>query len=885
MPSTDSPDPARAIVAPPKTSRTALLLYVFIAIVILSPFRSVDFRPTGDLVAHIGGIVDARNALEEGQFPIRVAPYQNERSRYAIFQFYGNFPYTAPGLLHWGLGLDPYQAWKVFMLALLTGGGFAVYKLSLRVTRRPLASMIAGAVFMTAPYQLTDLHARGAYTELVALNVLPGLAYWLLRAFSGRKVSHIAVAAVFWALLALSHNITYLYGSTFLGLFFLLFARPSRKYVGRMLRLGAAFILHLALIAWYVVPQLSTLNALDISAATGSPMYSSEWLSLKILLAGSLKVRAGLQPNFGLQVGWPSLAAAGLTALAVLFIGLAALFRRRRGPLARWRGAVAWRTLVLFALAFFVVWSPVDFWKHLPELFRFIQFTYRNLVLTALWGALLFACALSLWLRRDLRGWQAVVCLLGLGAAVGSYLPPRGPLTPGQVQHTMLDPRMGIEWWAGGLADYALSNAVYMKTTASLFWVNLAQRGPGFTFDGRLRNNAKVKLPTPSGPCVFVIEGIAPAEHDRTQITIAFDDEEGSFYVAPGPFRLQFFPPAAVAGTTAEVTINAVSADEEDEGAPVSPPLSKIAFESPPGFAARLADGTSLVPPSDVTRLNVEPNDRQRFRVDVGDEPAAVMLPVLYYPRLLRVQVDNKRAAYENVGRFVMVRVTAGAHKVQVLFAGVAWANVVSLIGWGGVVVVGAGSAFRNWRRRPEPKLIASRSALKPAVVGGCALLIGAALPPLAKEITGRLGAKLTIEVDANRSVGAGFEAAQAFDGDRATSWAANGGTTAVLSVVPSRPATLKRMEFDSRETSLWECWRTIELRYSLRGQPISVQTFDLPDAESKGMQAITPAPVKADRVDIHFSNPVTETPNGATVPADRVNPGYKEIRMEWVER
>src|SRR5260370_32200053 len=65
-----------------------------------------------DLAKHVSVIVEARNALAEGQFPVRVAPNQNRGERYAIFQFYGNLPYTAGGLL-FPAGGNPYDALKV----------------------------------------------------------------------------------------------------------------------------------------------------------------------------------------------------------------------------------------------------------------------------------------------------------------------------------------------------------------------------------------------------------------------------------------------------------------------------------------------------------------------------------------------------------------------------------------------------------------------------------------------------------------------------------------------------------------------------------------------------------------------------------------------------
>src|SRR5262249_34589945 len=59
-------------------------LYVFLAGVLLSPlaFYQMPDSPAQDLANHVSGIIEARNAFAEGQFPLRVAPNQVEGWRY-----------------------------------------------------------------------------------------------------------------------------------------------------------------------------------------------------------------------------------------------------------------------------------------------------------------------------------------------------------------------------------------------------------------------------------------------------------------------------------------------------------------------------------------------------------------------------------------------------------------------------------------------------------------------------------------------------------------------------------------------------------------------------------------------------------------------------------
>jgi hypothetical protein len=154
-------------------------------------------------------------------------------------------------------------------------------------------------------------------------------------------------------------------------------------------------------------------------------------------------------------------------------------------------------------------------------------------------------------------------------------------------------------------------------------------------------------------------------------------------------------------------TDRAVDAAEQAEAA-VAPGLvscivTGIAFRSaaPPGrlfvSAAAAAPATHYGHPS-------------TCRV-VTPAPALVQVPVLYYPNMLRVTCDGQAVPYRNVGRFVALEVPAGEHAIAVEFAGLRWANLLSLataasLGVAAVLLLTRrlGALLgRNRRRAPEP--------------------------------------------------------------------------------------------------------------------------------------------------------------------------------------
>jgi hypothetical protein len=284
------------------------------------------------------------------------------------------------------------------------------------LTRQVWASIVAGVVFVTAPYLSTDFRARFAFTEAVSFCLLPAVLFLSLRAFMTRRAGAILAAALAWAALALSHNITNLYGSLLFGLFALTLAGPDlRKFARRLARVALAYVLGVALAAWYVMPQLRVLDYLVMTTdnAAATPLGSTVWAPLYALLSPVLTIapEARNSPYLGVQVGWPILAAVVLAlvhmagALVAKMTGRAT--RRSEPGLHRPGAWMMARLLAALALAFFVVWSPVDFWRHVPTLFYNLQITYRLLMFVVLWGSVLAGLALAALWRRTPGGMPA----------------------------------------------------------------------------------------------------------------------------------------------------------------------------------------------------------------------------------------------------------------------------------------------------------------------------------------------------------------------------------------------------------------------------------------------------------------------------------------------
>lgn len=841
----------------------------------LAPYAGDRLRESTaqDLSVHCSGIIEAYNALAEGQFPVRVAPSHGGGHggtdfggiRYPLFQFYGQLPYTAAGLLCLLFGADAFTAWKLVQLAALTLGGWYAYRCGATATRRPRASLVAGVALMTVPYMWADLHARFAFTELVSFNLLPVVTFYSMRAFASRRWGGVLLGGAAWSLLALSHNVTFLYASALLGLYFASHLSPTRRSLWRLTRVGLAYGLGLVLTAWYHAPQFYAVPLLNIRVQGESPrpVGAEQLTPLDVLLAPALKSPPGSPTErLGLQVGWPALAAAGL--------GLAALFyRRRRGE----RRAIA-RLLVFFAVAFLITWSPppaggFDLWRVLPRVFAYVQSSYRVLMFVALFGALLVPYALATPRGRDLPAWATLLTLSALAGASLSYVPRHERLPadalPRLIAHPLLD----------GLRDYLIAPAEVARTSTPHPDMNWAEPIHGVVpYEAEVGATWRSTIPVPeirSGRGALLIAGIVrPGTNEGITLRATLDNHPlEPVELAPGEFRvaLPIAEPLAAGAVPLELT-----------GPVLLRELRVSDSEAPPGRAF-VSAGEAM---ADTRR-----GARTVYAAELP-ERSLVQLPVLYYPRLLRVRVDGQDVPYGNVGRFVAVDLPAGRRDVAVEFVGVRWANGLSAAAWVGVLAGLAVLALRRARRAVRPRPLPRRPG-RDAGVRAWEFALAAVLPfgiigavPVAEGVRHALYVPLKCTVTASRPGDEAHPPDHAFDGDETTYWFVPGGAPATLTIEPERADKFRRITFVARKSGLWETWRKVRVQLHLRGEPVFEKEFAFDDADTQPEQEVRFKATRANRVTLHFSDPVTVTRDGKTrVDPNAVSPGYREIRIE----
>lgn len=688
------------------------LLFSVIAISLLSPIASNTYLPfSPDYANHLGLIVQAKMAILQWQFPIRTAPWEFTGWHYPVYQFYSPLPYTIAAIIFCIKHSNPFIAYKAVIWLALVLGGIYIYRTAYILTKAKTPSLLAGVVYMMAPYFIININVRGAFTEACAQGVLPIALYYTVRTyFDGFNLKNNCITAISWFALAITHLITFVYGSLFIGLFLLLTTMQNKTHWKGLMISGICYTYGCLLSLWFLVPIHIIENKLNIDFSLINPM-STNWLTpLSNLLSSTAISPMPLPGNHLLifplypGIGWCIL----LSASVCLYLTITSSI-----PKAKYN-AVVRSLLSLFLLLVFLTWSPVNIWKYLPKFLMITQFSYRMLAQVSWVGALLFALAIKLSYKENMKVHEIALALLLIGLASSSWLQTNNSSI--RAESVIQNPDMGygkggyllksnpIPIFYGGINLHFATGDGWLDSGQHLKISNkLIKHNPdiGLHFDGEFATEY-LKL-----PAVLTVKADGDIIHKEQITTQSFSINIPLNKITPSkqkPF------------VELELLVNKHFVPHD------------ISNES--GDLRQLAIRVRSIVLTTRSQDTGTPVERvQPFCTQVGTKTICklttsgiVQLPILYYPRLLNITVDGENVPYyplPYLNGLVLSGVTVkpGMHDITFNFQGIAWANRISLITWILLLFLLIYPIFQSklgrWYFNPSRQLLFSKGSVK----------------------------------------------------------------------------------------------------------------------------------------------------------------------------
>lgn len=402
------------------------------------PFWSDTYLARPDLVAHVYLAASAAREIQHGQW---LLSFLNDATVgfQPWFRDYSVLPYLLTVPLQLGLGLNAYKAILVVEGALFVVAGVGVFAVCRYFRAHPALAVTAGVAYGLSPYALDDVLLRAAFPEWTVVALLPATFYCLLRCYASRGRRCVWPTVILVAALLLTHKIVLPWFFCACALYMALVTvapgpRQTRRWtrlVQRTLHVVVPILAGFLLTAPYWLEAYVSASRMLIGGELHSALEQATqgWqILLPIWRAGAGAEGAGL----GLKLGAPT----------TLGIALALVCGVRR--CAIWAaGAVA------LMLALFMAAGP-GLWAHVPSPFIAVQFPYRLLSVTNLFGILGLAltsnrlCRARIATPAVMRVLSLGLLLLAVGTTVEFYRADHGPGAVGDPVATLTAPNRNV---------------------------------------------------------------------------------------------------------------------------------------------------------------------------------------------------------------------------------------------------------------------------------------------------------------------------------------------------------------------------------------------------------------------------------------------------------
>lgn len=238
------------------------LIIICLLIGLLSCFRLIrpGFFSMADEM-HVFRLEQFDKCITSLQIPCRYVPDAGLGYGYPLFNFYAPAFYFFSEIFHL-LGFSFITSIKIILVLIKIGGALGLFLLS--------NSLLATTLFVFAPYQATNLFVRGAFPELLALNLIPWVFYFF-------KKKNYLLSTIFLSILFLSHTLTSIAVLIILIPYLILFIKD---YKNQLISILTAF----GLSAFFLLPSFFEKNLTTINTMTqGYFQYINHFATLSQL--------------------------------------------------------------------------------------------------------------------------------------------------------------------------------------------------------------------------------------------------------------------------------------------------------------------------------------------------------------------------------------------------------------------------------------------------------------------------------------------------------------------------------------------------------------------------------------------------------------------------
>lgn len=350
------------------------LIILFFAIIISIPMLNKNFNIyVDDGVQHIARLMGTAQSIEEGQtIPVIMSNFCNEFG-YSWNIFYS--PITAYIPLIFSIFTNSFELMlKLFIILVSFLSGISIYEFVKKISNNRYAGLLSSAIYIFAPYRLTDMYIRIAISELTSFIFIPIVFQGMYNIFNSEEKSFKKSLTLTLGAtgLILTHIVIAMYTAIFCTIYLILNIKKLKdRKILKLLIINILLIV--ALTSFYTFPLLEHKFNTNYEVFENGRMERTEVLIyykvnfLELIYSGKNTM------NF--EIGLISIIGLVLTILA---------YKKVENNTKK----IYWFSIIIGVLCVIMSLNFFSFEK-LPAILKMIQFTFRLLEFSSFFFAVI----------------------------------------------------------------------------------------------------------------------------------------------------------------------------------------------------------------------------------------------------------------------------------------------------------------------------------------------------------------------------------------------------------------------------------------------------------------------------------------------------------------
>ena len=388
-----------------KPNLIPIIILFVCALIVCLPLLSSEINISyDDGVQHIARLIGTETGIKEGQTSI-MSEFCNGFG-YSWNLFYSPITAFVP-LIFRIFGASYINCIKLFMFVITFISGITMYFFAKDVTKNKKIAVIAGVIYIFAPYRFTDMYIRNALAELTSFAFIPMVfqgIYGILKKKEKREIIFI----VGTALLVLTHMIVTIYVAI-ICFIYVLTQINKLKEKKIVLRLFYSLTIILLLTCFFWAPLLQIKNSAQYEVFKPGRMERQD-----VLIA----LKLNLKDLFFTDKSNSMIYEIGLFNILML-ICTPFIIKKMKSKYKKTDFYRFYIFSIIATIVLLIMTLKIFPFEKLPDLLRMIQFTFRLLEFTSLFISFVVAVNICKVIKN--LNYRHITIIIGILVVLSIY--------------------------------------------------------------------------------------------------------------------------------------------------------------------------------------------------------------------------------------------------------------------------------------------------------------------------------------------------------------------------------------------------------------------------------------------------------------------------------